>query len=52
MIKRIILLLILNFSALAIGGVFTRKGVPSDWYQNLIKRHGLHLDGCLAVPEQ
>ena len=37
MIKRIILFLILNFSALGIGGAFTGKGVPSDWYQNLNK---------------
>jgi translocator protein len=35
MIKRILLFLVLNFSALAIGGLFTGKGVPSDWYQNL-----------------
>jgi tryptophan-rich sensory protein len=26
---------VLNFSALAIGGLFTGKGVTSDWYQNL-----------------
>jgi tryptophan-rich sensory protein len=37
MIKRVVLFLVLNFSALAIGGSFTRKGVPSDWYQNLDK---------------
>ena len=37
MIKRVILFLILNFSALAIGGSFTGKGVPSAWYQNLDK---------------
>ena len=35
MIKRILLFLVLNFSALAIGGLFTGKGVPTDWYQNL-----------------
>jgi len=35
MIKRIILFIVLNFSALAIGGLFTGKGVTSDWYQNL-----------------
>lgn len=29
--------LVLNFSALAIGGFFTGKGVPSDWYANLNK---------------
>ena len=29
--------LVLNFLALAIGGTFTGKGVPSDWYQNLDK---------------
>lgn len=37
MIKRVVLFLLLNFSALAIGGSFTGKGVPSDWYQNLDK---------------
>ena len=37
MIKRVILFLILNFSALAIGGSFTGKGVPSAWYLNLDK---------------
>jgi tryptophan-rich sensory protein len=37
MIKKILLFLILNFSALAIGGSFTGKGVPSSWYQNLDK---------------
>jgi len=36
-IKRVILFLVLNFSALAIGGSFTGKGVPSVWYQNLDK---------------
>ncbi|MFT7613213.1 MAG: benzodiazapine receptor [Parvicellaceae bacterium] len=35
MIKKILLFLVLNFSALGIGGLFTGKGVPSDWYQNL-----------------
>lgn len=37
MIKRVLLFLILNFSALAIGGLFTGDGVPSDWYQLLNK---------------
>jgi benzodiazapine receptor len=37
MIKKILLFLVLNFSALAIGGLFTGQGVPSDWYQNLNK---------------
>jgi benzodiazapine receptor len=35
MVKRVILFLVLNFMALAIGGLFTGKGVASDWYQNL-----------------
>lgn len=35
MVKRSILFLILNFGALAIGGLFTSEGVSSDWYQNL-----------------
>ncbi len=34
---RIILFLIINFAALAIGGLFTGKGVSSEWYQNLQK---------------
>ncbi|WP_196884939.1 TspO/MBR family protein [Aureivirga sp. CE67] len=37
MLVRIILFLILNFGALAIGSFFTSKGVPSDWYANLNK---------------
>ncbi|TLX78344.1 tryptophan-rich sensory protein [Labilibacter sediminis] len=37
MIKRTILFLILNFSALAIAGRFTATGVPSEWYLNLEK---------------
>lgn len=37
MIKRTLLFLILNFSALAIGSIFTESGVSSDWYQNLSK---------------
>ena len=37
MIKRILLFLVLNFTALGIGGMFTGAGVPSDWYQNLNK---------------
>lgn len=37
MIARIIIFLIINFSALGIGSLFTSKGVPSEWYQNLNK---------------
>ncbi len=37
MIGRIVLFLLLNFGALAIGGLFTGKGVPSDWYASLNK---------------
>lgn len=37
MIYRLMLFLVINFGALAIGGLFTSKGVPSDWYINLIK---------------
>lgn len=37
MIYRIIIFLILNFGALGIGGFFTGKGVPSEWYMNLNK---------------
>ena len=32
-----IILLAINFTALGVGGFFTGKGVPSDWYQNLNK---------------
>lgn len=35
MIGRIILFLVLNFSALGIGGLFTPGSISSDWYQNL-----------------
>jgi len=37
MIKRLILFLVLNFSALFIGSLFTSSGVVSLWYQNLQK---------------
>lgn len=37
MIYRLIIFLVLNFSALAIGGLFTSKGVPSDWYAGIVK---------------
>ncbi len=37
MIYRLILFLIINFGALAVGGFFTGKGVPSDWYSDLTK---------------
>ena len=37
MIYRIIIFLVLNFGALGVGGLFTGKGVPSEWYNNLNK---------------
>lgn len=37
MINRLIIFALLNFGALAIGGIFTGSGVPSDWYQSLNK---------------
>ena len=37
LIYRIVIFLFLNFGALAIGAIFTGKGVPSDWYVNLNK---------------
>ncbi len=37
MFLRVIIFLIINFTALGIGSFFTGKGVPSDWYQNLNK---------------
>lgn len=37
MVKRILLFLVLNFSGLAISGLFTSTGVSSDWYQSLLK---------------
>lgn len=37
MILRTILLLVLNFSALALGGLFTSSGVKSEWYNSLKK---------------
>ena len=33
--KRLILFLVVNFGALALGGLFTSSGVSSDWYQNM-----------------
>ena len=37
MALRLVIFLILNFAALAIGGLFTGKGVPSEWYADLNK---------------
>lgn len=37
MILRVIIFLVINFAALGLGGFFTGKGVPSDWYQELNK---------------
>jgi len=37
MILRLIVFLALNFGALAIGGLFTSQGVPSDWYVDMYK---------------
>lgn len=37
MTYKFILFLILNFAALALGGLFTGKGVPSEWYSELNK---------------
>jgi tryptophan-rich sensory protein len=37
MIKRILAFLILNFAALATGGLFTTSGVSSEWYSSLNK---------------
>ena len=37
MLMKFFLFLILNFAALAIGGLFTGSGVSSDWYNNLNK---------------
>lgn len=37
MIFRIVIFLVINFAALGIGGMFTSAGVPSEWYQNLMK---------------
>jgi tryptophan-rich sensory protein len=37
MIGKLILFLVLNFGALALGGLFTGSGVTSDWYANLNK---------------
>jgi tryptophan-rich sensory protein len=37
MITRLVLFLVINFAGLAVGGLFTGKGVPSDWYVNLAK---------------
>lgn len=37
MIVRLIIFLAFNFGALALGGFFTSKGVPSEWYADLNK---------------
>jgi tryptophan-rich sensory protein len=37
MLTRLFIFFVLNFAALGIGGLFTGKGVPSEWYQSLMK---------------
>jgi benzodiazapine receptor len=37
MINKLAIFLVLNFGALVLGGLFTSKGVPSDWYLNVSK---------------
>ncbi|MGY5354330.1 TspO/MBR family protein [Wenyingzhuangia sp. IMCC45467] len=37
MFKRIILFLVINFTALTIGGLFTSAGVNSNWYESFNK---------------
>ena len=37
MLKRLFIFLVFNFLALAVAGLFTSKGVLSDWYANLNK---------------
>ncbi|MFK7806197.1 MAG: TspO/MBR family protein [Saprospiraceae bacterium] len=37
MLKKILLFLLINFAALALGGLFTNNGVTSDWYEGLNK---------------
>jgi tryptophan-rich sensory protein len=37
MLRQLILFLLLNFGALALGGLFTGQGVSSDWYAGLDK---------------
>jgi tryptophan-rich sensory protein len=34
---RVVVFLLLNFGALAIGSIFTKSGVSSDWYSSLSK---------------
>lgn len=37
MLLRVIIFGLVNFAALGIGGLATGKGVPSEWYQTLVK---------------
>jgi len=37
MFYRLIIFFLINFGVLAVGGFFTGKGVPSEWYSDLIK---------------
>lgn len=37
MILRLIIFFVINFAALGIGGLFTKSGVASDWYQTASK---------------
>jgi hypothetical protein len=46
---RIIIFLLINFGALAIGSFFTGKGVPSDWYEGLIKAPDCHIIEWICI---
>lgn len=37
MVIRLLIFLLIQFGALAIGGLFTKEGVTSDWYESLQK---------------
>ncbi|MDH3796458.1 MAG: tryptophan-rich sensory protein, partial [Flavobacteriaceae bacterium] len=37
MVLRLIVFLVLNFGALALGSLFTNMGISSDWYSELSK---------------
>jgi translocator protein len=37
MLLRFVVFLLVNFAALALGGLYTSSGVPSDWYQHMNK---------------
>ena len=51
-IKSILLFLIINFGALALGGFLMQNGPQTDWYKNIHIAPGRRRDGFLVLHGQ